>query len=205
MWNYEVIKYTDGSTASTSTPCIIGAYGDKGAAGATGSTGNGISSITEYYQVSTSNSTVPTSWVTTVPTMTATNKYLWNYETIKFTNGSSTNTSKRVIGVYGDKGATGATGAKGDTGAAGEDAITLTITASNGTVFKNNTGSTILTAHVYKGGVEQSITDAGVCGKLGSIKWYKGTSTTAIKTAKTLTVSASDVTNYEAYTCKLES
>ena len=205
LWNYEVIKYTDGSTASTSTPCIIGAYGDKGAAGATGSTGNGISSITEYYQVSTSNSTVPTSWVTTVPTMTATNKYLWNYETIKFTNGSSTNTSKRVIGVYGDKGATGATGAKGDTGAAGEDAITLTITASNGTVFKNNTGSTILTAHVYKGGVEQSITDAGVCGKLGSIKWYKGTSTTAIKTAKTLTVSASDVTNYEAYTCKLES
>lgn len=202
LWNYEVIKYTDGSTASTSTPCIIGAYGDKGATGATGSTGNGISSITEYYQVSTSNSTVPTSWVTTVPTMTATNKYLWNYETIKFTNGSSTDTSKRVIGVYGDK---GATGSKGDTGASGKDAITLTITASNGTVFKNNTGSTILTAHVYKGGVEQSITDAGVCGNLGSIKWYKGASTTAIKTAKTLTVSASDVTNYEAYTCKLES
>ena len=99
---------------------------------------------------------------------------------------------------------TGATGAKGDTGAAGADAITLSITSSNGTVFKNNSGSTVLTAHVFKGGVEQSITDAGVCGSLGSIKWYKGGSTTAVATAKTLTVSASDVTNSVVYTCRLE-
>lgn len=93
---------------------------------------------------------------------------------------------------------------KGDTGAAGKDAIVLTITASNGIVFKNNTGSTTLTAHVYLGGVEQSITDAGVCGTLGSIKWYKGSSTTAVSTAKTLTVSATDVVNSESYTCNLE-
>ena len=93
---------------------------------------------------------------------------------------------------------------KGDTGAAGKDAIVLTITASNGIVFKNNTGSTTLTAHVYLGGVEQSITDAGVCGTLGSIKWYKGPSTTAVSTAKTLTVSATDVVNSESYTCNLE-
>ena len=93
---------------------------------------------------------------------------------------------------------------KGDTGSAGKDAIVLTITASNGIVFKNNTGSTTLTAHVYLGGVEQSITDAGVCGTLGSIKWYKGLSTTAVSTAKTLTVSATDVVNSESYTCNLE-
>ena len=93
---------------------------------------------------------------------------------------------------------------KGDTGAAGKDAIVLTITASNGIVFKNNTGSTTLTAHVYLGGVEQSITDAGVCGTLGSIKWYKGSSTTAVSTSKTLTVSATDVVNSESYTCNLE-
>lgn len=109
-----------------------------------------------------------------------------------------------ATGAKGDKGDTGATGAKGDTGAAGADAITLSITSSNGTVFKNNTGSTVLTAHVFKGGVEQSITDAGVCGSLGTIKWYKGGSTTAVATAKTLTVSASDVTNSVAYTCQLE-
>ena len=98
----------------------------------------------------------------------------------------------------------GETGEKGDPGEPGADAITLSITSSNGTVFKNNSGSTELTAHVFEGGVEQSITDAGVCGSLGSIKWYKGGSTTEVATAKTLTVSASDVTNSVAYTCQLE-
>lgn len=85
----------------------------KGDKGDTGATGVGISGVTEYYQVSSSNSTAPTSWVTTVPTMTATNKYLWNYEKITYTDGSTKETSKRVIGVYGDKGNTGATGATG--------------------------------------------------------------------------------------------
>ena len=80
----------------------------------------------------------------------------------------------------------------------------MTITSSNGTVFKNNSGTTVLTAHVYKGGVEQTITDTGVCGSLGSVKWYKGSSTTAIATAKTLTVSASGITNSEVYTAQLE-
>ena len=110
-------------------------------------------------------------------------------------------------GEKGDPGEPGSPGEKGDPGDPGEpgaDAITLSITSSNGTVFKNNSGSTELTAHVFKGGVEQSITDAGVCGSLGSIKWYKGGSTTAVATAKTLTVSASDVTNSVAYTCQLE-
>ena len=84
--------------------------------GNTGATGIGISKITEYYAVSSSNTTEPTSWSTTVPAMTATNKYLWNYETITYSNNTTTNTSKRVIGVYGDKGATGSTGATGATG-----------------------------------------------------------------------------------------
>ena len=213
LWNYEVIKYTDGTTASTTSPCIIGAYGDTGSTGAqgpqgaTGATGNGISAIAEKYAVSSSNSTAPSTWYDTVQTMTATNKYLWNYEIIAYTNGSKKETSKRVIGVYGDKGNTGATGPQGPqgaTGAAGADAISISITSSNGTVFKNNSGSTVLTAHVYKGGVEQSITSAGVCGSLGSVKWYKGTSTTAVATAKSITVSASDVTNSVVYTCQLE-
>ena len=113
LWNYEVVKYTDGTVASTTMPCVIGSYGDqgsKGDKGDTGSTGNGIKSITEHYAVSTSNSTVPTSWSSTVPTMTESNKYLWNYETITYTNGTMVDTTKRVIGVYGNKGATGAKG-----------------------------------------------------------------------------------------------
>ena len=122
LWNYEVVKYTDGTVASTTAPCIIGSYGDRGSKGDkgdTGSTGNGIKSITEHYAVSTSNSTVPTSWSSTVPTMTESNKYLWNYETITYTNGTTVDTTKRVIGVYGNKGATGATGSKGDKGDTG--------------------------------------------------------------------------------------
>lgn len=122
LWNYEVVKYTDGTVASTTMPCVIGSYGDqgsKGDKGDTGSTGNGIKSITEHYAVSTSNSTVPTSWSSTVPTMTESNKYLWNYETITYTNGTTVDTTKRVIGVYGNKGATGATGPQGDKGATG--------------------------------------------------------------------------------------
>ena len=113
LWNYEVVKYTDGTVASTTAPCIIGSYGDqgsKGDKGDIGSTGNGIKSITEHYAVSTSNSTVPTSWSSTVPTMTESNKYLWNYETITYTNGTTVDTTKRVIGVYGNKGATGSQG-----------------------------------------------------------------------------------------------
>lgn len=122
LWNYEVVKYTDGTVASTTAPCIIGSYGDRGSKGDkgdTGSTGNGIKSITEHYAVSASNSTVPTSWSSTVPTMTESNKYLWNYETITYTNGTTVDTTKRVIGVYGNKGATGAKGDKGDKGATG--------------------------------------------------------------------------------------
>ena len=118
LWNYEVVKYTNNSTKST-VPCIIGAYGDKGATGSTGATGNGIASITEHYQVSTSNSTAPTTWQSTVPTLTATNKYLWNYETIKYTDNSTKDTLKRVIGVYGDKGPQGPQGIMGPPGIQG--------------------------------------------------------------------------------------
>ena len=110
-----------------------------------------------------------------------------------------------ATGAAGKDGTNGTNGTNGKDGAAGADAISMAITSSNGTVFKNNTGSTVLTAHVYKGGVEQSITDAGVCGTLGSVKWYKGGSSTSIATAKSITINASEVTNAVAYTCQLES
>lgn len=107
-------------------------------------------------------------------------------------------------GQPGKDGEDGQPGKDGEDGQNGADAIAMTITSSNGSVFKNSSGSTVLTAHVFKGGVEQTITDAGVCGDLGSVKWYKGTSTTAVATSKTLTVSASDVSNAVVYTAQLE-
>lgn len=197
LWCYQEIAYTTGQPTTT-TPIIIGTHGATGATGSQGIQGVSITGVTNYYLASASASGVTTStsgWTTTMQTTDTTKKYLWCYQNITYSSGDPTTTTPVIIGTH---------GATGATGAAGADAITLTITSSNGTVFKNNSGSTILTAHVFKGGIEQSITDAGVCGSLGSIKWYKGSSTTAVATAKTYTVSASSVTNSEVYTAQLE-
>lgn len=67
--------------------------------------GKGISSITQYWAVSASNTTVPSSWQTTRPTMTTTLKYLWSYMRITYNNSTYTDTTKAVVGVYGDTGA----------------------------------------------------------------------------------------------------
>ena len=94
LWNYETINYTEGEPTD-SAPCIIGTYG------------NGIASITEYYQVSDSNTEAPTSWVTPpqeIPPMTADNRFLWNYEKITYNDGTYKETVKRVIGAYGESG-----------------------------------------------------------------------------------------------------
>lgn len=154
LWNYEKFTFTDNTTATT-TPKIIGIYGDKGATGATGpqgpqgnagatgpqgpqgatgpkgpqgatgatgpqgATGNGIKSITNYYLATASGSGVSAStsgWTTTVQAITMSKKYLWNYEVVTYTNGSTYQSAPCIIGAYGDKGATGATGATGPSG-----------------------------------------------------------------------------------------
>lgn len=58
--------------------------------------------------------------------------------------------------------------------------------------------------HVFKGGVEQTVADNGTVSGIGTVKWYKSGSTTAVATAKTLSISAKDVANSQAYTCQLE-
>ena len=103
LWNYELITYTDNTTSST-TPVIIGVFGN------TGSAGKGIKSVVEYYLATASSSGVTTSttgWTTTIQTLTATNKYLWNYELITYTDNTTTTIAPIIIGVYGDKGANG--------------------------------------------------------------------------------------------------
>lgn len=155
-------------------------------------------SVEEFYQSTSPVTLTGGKWSTEQPTWTE-GTYIWRRTAITYGDGSS-EYSPSSTGVC----ITGNTGAKGDDGAAGAAAITLSITSSNGTVFKNNTGSTELTAHVYVGGVEQTITAAGVCGTLGSIKWYKSGSTAVVATAKSITVSATDVTSAVVYTCQLE-
>lgn len=197
IWAYQKTTYTDNSTSS-STPAIVGTHGATGATGNTGPTGNGISKIETFYLTTSAASGVTTStsgWSTTPTATTTSKKYIWSYQKTTYTNGGTATSTPAIIGTH---------GATGGTGAAGKDAIVLTITSSNGTVFKNNSGSTVLTAHVYVGGVEQTITDAGVCGSLGSIKWYVGNSTTAVATAKSYTVTAANITNTQMYTAQLE-
>lgn len=101
LWTKTLITYTDNSTS------VSYSIGKVGGTGASGSDGKGIKSISERYAVGTSNTTAPTSWSTTVSTMTEQNRYLWNYEIVTYTDNSTEETSKRVIGVYGSKGNSG--------------------------------------------------------------------------------------------------
>ena len=191
MWIYQIITYTN-NTTSTTVPAIAGTHG---ATGGKGDTGVGVKSVVNKYLTTSASEgvTVSTSGWSDNPTPTSTSKrYMWSYQVITYTNNTTSTTVPALISTH------------GATGHAGADAISLTITSSNGTVFKNSTGTTVLTAHVYKGGTEQAITDAGAVSGLGTVKWYKGTSTTPVATAKTLTVSAVDVISSQVYTCQLE-
>lgn len=108
------VTVTAKKSGKTDLSAVFSVYKVKaGADGADGTNGVGIKSITNRYAVSASNTTAPTSWSDTVPTMTTTNRYLWNYEIVTYTNSTTSETKKRVIGAYGNTGNTGATGATG--------------------------------------------------------------------------------------------
>ena len=113
---FTVSKSKQGAQGAT------GPQGDNGPQGPAGSSGRGIKTITEYYLISSAKTGITTAssgWSTSVPTMTATNKYLWNYEKFTFTDNTTATTTPKIIGIYGDKGATGATGPQGPQGNAG--------------------------------------------------------------------------------------
>ena len=69
-----------------------------------GANGRGIKTVTNYYAVSASGTQAPTSWQTTPPQTSETSRYLWNYERITYTDGTTEDTEKRVIGTHGAKG-----------------------------------------------------------------------------------------------------
>jgi hypothetical protein len=168
----------------------------RGATGTTGAAGKGISSTSVTYQASSSGTTAPTgTWTSTVPAVSA-SQYLWTRTVITYSD-SKTSTAYSV----GMMGATGAAGTNGTNGTNGADALTLVVTSSNGLIFKNSSIATVLTAHVYKGGVEVTGTDIAA---LGTIKWYKDGSSTATATGSTFTIDAGDVTGKATYVAQLE-
>lgn len=193
LWTQTIVTYSDGKKTEAYGVSYKGTNGTNG----TNGTSVTVSSTSVQYQTSTSGTSTPTgTWSNSVPSINN-GQYLWTRTIVNYSDGKST-TSYSVS--Y--KGTNGTNGKDGSNGA---DAITLTITSSAGTVFKNSSGTTVLTAHIFVGGVEQTISDNGtVANSLGTIKWYKGSGTTAVATAKTLTVSASAITNTETYTCQLE-
>ncbi len=80
-------------------------YADTTTSTFTVTNGKALTSITQYWAVSSSGSNVPSQWYTTRQTMTVTDKYLWSYMLFTYNDGTTSQTPKSVIGVYGDTGA----------------------------------------------------------------------------------------------------
>lgn len=98
LWNYETIHYTAGEPVDTE-PAIIGVYGKDG------KNGRGIASIVEHYAISSSSTSAPTTgWSDTFVAPTKDKPYLWNYETINYTEGNPEDTNKAIIGMRGADG-----------------------------------------------------------------------------------------------------
>lgn len=186
LWNYELITYTD-NTTSTTTPVIIGVFGN------TGNAGKGIKSVTEYYLATTLSSDVTTSttgWTTTMQTLTETNKYLWNYELITYTDNTTTTINPIIIGVYGDT---------GTPGRPGSDSVTFQVYSSNGYALSINTPTVTLQTFAYVGDVAITA-DA-------TYQWYiyNDTEWTALsgETNAYLTITREEVAFSNSYMCKM--
>lgn len=163
--------------------------------GQTGQNGTSVtvSSTSVTYQVGTSGTTKPTGeWKTEVPNV-ANGQFLWTKTVVKYSDGKSTEAYSVSY--------KGTNGTNGINGTNGKDAITMAITSSGGTIFKNTAITTTLTAHVYKGGVEVT---GSALSSLGTIKWYKDGGTTAVATGSTYTISAGDVSNKATFSAQLE-
>ena len=73
-----------------------------------------MSSLSEGITIQTSG------WSTDVPAMSAENKYLWNYETFVYSDGTQEDLEPKIIGAYGD------TGKAGDDGKAAPYIVKMT-------------------------------------------------------------------------------
>lgn len=99
LWNYEVCYNDAGETISTSEKTCIGNFA------------RGIESITEYYQIGTAEKpdkpisvdTIDASgWQTTMPSLTAEKRYLWNLEVVRFTDGTYSISEVHLAGAQGE-------------------------------------------------------------------------------------------------------
>lgn len=186
LWTKTVVRYSDGKSTEAYSVSYKGTNGSNGSNG----TSVTVSSTSVTYQAGTSGTTPPTgTWSTTVPSV-ANGQYLWTKTVVNYSDGKHTESYSVSY-----------KGTNGINGTNGKDAITMAITSSGGTIFKNTAIATTLTAHVYKGGVE--VTDSALSA-LGAIKWYKDGGTTAVATGATYTIGAGDITNKATFSAQLE-
>lgn len=183
LWSKTVVTYSDGK--STTTYGVT--YYPKN--GMNGSSVTVSSNVTEYVVGSDGTTTPTTGWTTTIPTVAA-GKYLWTRVTVKYSDGKST-VSYSVARQAAD----------GKNGNDGADALTMVVLSSAGTIFKNTSVATTLTAHVYRGGAEVTGTALAA---LGTINWYKDNATSAVGTGASLTINAGDVASKATYTAELD-
>lgn len=183
LWTKTVVTYSDGKSTEAYSVSYKGTNGTNGADG----TSVSITSTSVTYQASSSGTTAPTgTWSATVPNV-PNGQYLWTKTVVTYSDGEHTESYSVSY--------------KGTNGIDGQDAITMAITSSGGTIFKNTAIATTLTAHVYKGGVE--VTGSALA-NLGTIKWYKDGGPTSVATGSTFTISAGDVSNKATFSAQLE-
>ena len=182
LWNYEEVIYSIGSSEK-SEPIIIGFYGK-------GTDGKGIVDIKNYYFI-TQNPELPENieWSETVLMLTSTDKYLWNYDEISYTDGTCKTSEPAIIGVYGDSGA---------------DAVDFQIYSVDGFEFNDNLTSIELKTVALQNGEE---INSNVSYQW---KWWNGESTSEDKyeiitdaTSSTLVVNSADFAS-ASLKCELE-
>ena len=114
LWNYEEY-YSNNDLISRSEKTCIGNFS------------RGIDYIAEYYQAGTEtmpdvsikfdgHELVLGDWKSTIPPLTNENRYLWNQEVVKFTDGTYSISAIHLAGSLGEKGNKGDKGDKGDKG-----------------------------------------------------------------------------------------
>ena len=148
VWTKTTITYSDGATAVTYA--VAGKVGATGTAGGRWYSGTGITGTSTTATVF-SGSGVSSAVVGDMYLNTST------YNTYRCTTAGAASVAKWVY-------VNNVKGAKGDNG---DNPYTLSITSDNGTVLKNNTGQTTLTAHVFQAGAELATMPSG-----HAVKWY---------------------------------
>jgi len=161
LWNFEVITYNtdEGEIKKPTQPAVIAIWTKDG---------KGITSIDNYYKVTqgTSLDTIPTAtshagWSETPLDVDRTNRYLWNFEVITYTEGAPEYTEPNIIGAY------------------GQDAVDYDIIVSSSSItVNNNTNPATRTPSVLTVDFKETIgQDAPIDfnGKYKLYNWVDGT------------------------------